>query len=631
MQMARSTISSNDLTRADSLLAIIEASFGNDAQLQQIKKDLDQQTAKNTIDRLISKAKREIAENHYIRPDNANAYETFLEVLKLAPDDPRGVKGLETIRLNLLDEAEALVRNRHLEQAESRIKDALMIAPENRDTLALLDKINIIRLSNRYQKVDVNDKAAAQVDTPDQPLASERLSLLQKRLVALHRKQAEFFLSKERLLGLGEDNAAFHFSKLLEIDATDQNARRGLDRAWKSLMSGVSEEIDRNEFNQAIERLENLKGHFSLFYDVDETINRLSNQRDQYFSKIDKREIVASLLSQAETQAKKKRWTRPKGNNAMESYLEILKLEPQNEVAQTGLKQVEYLFVSRIKENIDSEKFSAAKRELNRALVVFPDSKSLGQFKSLIVKARKAHEQKNAELALKQKIADLLSNAQTAMARKHYVLPVNESAYDFYAELSSFDTGNAEVVKGLSRVKFLTYDQIKADIRDKNYRLAQLRINRLTQLGVDDKEYNILSKRVAELNPASQSFSAENMISNEYLLDLLMFANRQEAKGAIWPPETNNAYNIYKAVLVLEPSNMTANLSLNKLFERRLNFARSLIENQQWDDAERELKTLERFSWDEEESTAIASTHKALTNQKRAQAKSNVVDNFATF
>jgi hypothetical protein len=627
LQTARSAIKSNDLTHTDSLLTIIEASFGDDAQLQQIRKDLDHQSTKKTVERLISKANREISESHYIRPDNANAYDTFLEVQKLAPDDPRAVKGLESIHLNLLKEAEAQIRKHHLEQAESRIKDVLLITPENRDALALLNKIKTIRLSGRYQEVDINDKA--QVDAPNPPLSNERLSVLQKKLVALHSKQAEYYLSKEKLLGLGEDNAAFHFSKLLEIDATNQYARRGLNRAWESLMSRVNEEIDRNEFNHAIERLENLKGHFSLFYDVDEMIGRLSTKRDQYFSKIDQREMIASLLNQAEIQVKKKRWTLPKGDNATESYLKVLKLDPENEAAQTGLKQVEDLFVARIKASIDSKKFSAAKRELHRALAVFPASQSLGRFQTLIVEARKAHEQNSAELALKQKIADLSSKAQTAMERKHYVLPVDKSAYDFYAKINSFAPESATVIKGFSRVKFLAYEQIKADIQDKNYQLAQLRINRLTQLGVDDKQYKALGKRLAELNPGDQSLNSEKTISDDYLLNLLMFANRQEAKGSVWPPETDNAYNIYKAVLALEPLNKTANLSLNKLFVRRLNFARSLLANQHWDDAERELNALEKLSWDEEKSSAIASTLKALTNQKQAQAKSRVIN--ATF
>jgi hypothetical protein len=255
----------------------------------------------------------------------------------------------------------------------------------------------------------------------------------------------------------------------------------------------------------------------------------------------------------------------------------------------------------------------------------------LGQYKSLIVTARKTHEQNRAELALKQKISDLSSSAQTAMARKHYVLPVDKSAYDFYTEIASFAPESAMVIKGLSRVKFLAYDQIKADIQEKNYQLAQLRINRLAELGVNDEQYNALVKRLAELSPTNPSPTSEKSISDDYLLNLLMYANRQEAKGAAWPPKINNAYNIYRAVLQLEPLNKTANVSLNNLFERRLNFARSLLDKQRWDDAERELKALEGLSWDEDESAVIASTLKSLTEQKRAEAKSKVVDNFAAF
>jgi hypothetical protein len=143
-----------------------------------------------------------------------------------------------------------------------------------------------------------------------------------------------------------------------------------------------------------------------------------------------------------------------------------------------------------------------------------------------------------------------------------------------------------------------------------------LRISRLLKLGVDDKHFESLKKKLLNADQAyTQNKSIENN-HDRYLQHLLRFANQQETNGVIWPPLSNNAYAIYKHIHDIEPLNKTARESLANLFSKKLSLINDLLDKGHWYDAERELLALDKLYTSKNEQEAISIRLKEVYSRK---------------
>ncbi|MCU7858878.1 MAG: hypothetical protein KZQ86_03395, partial [Candidatus Thiodiazotropha sp. (ex Lucinoma kastoroae)] len=220
-------------------------------------------------------------------------------------------------------------------------------------------------------------------------------------------------------------------------------------------------------------------------------------------------------------------------------------------------------------------------------------------------------------------VANLINEAKIAFSRKRYILPVGSSAYDLYSKITSSEPGNTVAIRGLNEAKFRVYDQIESDIRNKNYQTAYINIDRLSKLNLHDKRFTSLRARLLSLGNNYEKITTDLNNHDDYLLYLLMVANQQEIKGNIWPPVSNNAYNIYKRVLDLESSNSTAREALNALFEKRLSFINNLLDKKHWNEAEREIQAFDKLYSSKNEKAIISSTLEELIRLKDSDAQSS--------
>ncbi|MET0065436.1 MAG: protein kinase [Candidatus Thiodiazotropha sp.] len=640
VQSAQASISAGKLELAGKFINILDSYFKDSTDLQTLKDDLSDTATEHRIKQLLRKAYAEELDNNYVRPKGGNAYDTFSEVLTISPNDYRALKGISRVRGEILAEAQDLINKDEWDNADSRIKDALIISPGNAEAIALYNKIRIKKLSDEYSKIQSNagidsnktptNKSKNNLESASHKLAEDRLRFSQAKLIDSHITQAKYYLSNDRLIGIGSDNASFHFRKILEIDQTNEYARAGLDKAWKFLSHSVSIAADSNRYDNAISFLEASKDNFSPFYDINKIIGELSKERDKLLSKKMQNDEIELLLSTAKSQIKENRWSLPKGDNAMDTYLEVLDIDPSNEQAKTGLKQVEYIFASRIKHKIGNADYTDAESILTRSLKLFPDSNLISDLKITLENARTEHIKKNERVQLSNKIEGLLKSGQQSLDKNHCILPVGSSAFDYFSQVIELEPGNTTAIRGINEAKFRTFDQIEKDIKLNNFRISNLRMSRLSQLGIQDKRYKSLHLKLTDLNQTNNRLISDLIINGDYLLDLLMFANNQESIGIIWPPAPNNAYHIYKEVLTLEPKNITAKNSLKKLFTHRLNYVGELLERKRWNEAESELKQLGQLFDQKTELAVISSTLRKLINLKKDDIESRSASNFGS-
>jgi hypothetical protein len=602
----KNAIHANELKRASELLKALEGYFSNQAEWQHLNASLNRHLISNQIELLVKKAAQEELDEHYIRPVNKNAYDTYLEILELSPEETRALQGIERIRKQIVNEAEIMVHNEQWEKAESMINDALLISPESDDASAVLSKIKAQRLSGRYEYLEKNIAQSGTVSS----------SSSQQRLIQLHTNLAQKFINGNKLYGPGNNNAAYHFRRILTIDPSNEYAKKGLNNAWITLIDNIKRNVELNNFSDNLDTIEESIRRFSPFYDVEGIISDLATKRAKVLTKGNWNHDIKLRLSQAKIQLEADRLIEPKGNNALELYLEVKKIDPDNMEAISGIAIVENKISSLIRSYINSEQLSKANEMLRNSLEIFPQSKKLYDLKLFMAKSNTPTVQNSHRLFLSKQITELSNSAIVALSRKRYIFPVGRSAYDFYSRITSLESGSNIGIQGRNEAKQRAYDQIESDIREKNYQIAILRINRLSKLGVREDRLVSLQTKLSNADQSYNKALSNKNIPNNHLIYLLKFAHQQENKGVIWPPLSNNAYGVYKHVHDIEPLNKTARESLSKLFNSRISSIKELLDSYRLHEAELEIQALDKLYNGKKEKEIISLTVKKLVTLK---------------
>jgi serine/threonine protein kinase len=627
----KDAIESNELERASSLLRTLEKSFESTTELQHLKDKLNQSKIASQIDQLIDRATKEEMQRHYVRPVDNCAYDIYLQVLELAPKEPRALTGLKRIRKLILAETEILIDNNELERAKERIKDALLISPGSSDALALYKEIVTKRLLGKNQGVEDGMVPALSNNVIEQKPEVGRLSVSQERLIKIHTKQAANYVKQNILHGTNNNNAAYHFEKILSLDAENEYAKEGLEKAWKSLINSIEHDVELKQFENAIKTLEASGHHFSIVYDTKSVFSDVMEKQHNYQFEKQQKHDLETHLAQARWYAEKNSWTLPRGSNAMESYLEVLKIDPNNEEAMSGLKKAEKLLSSRVRSIIKKEQYSRADKVLSHALLIFPDSQELNSLKPVLGEARRNYMQQLEEDEEKKKIDDLLSDAKLAFSKKHYIYPVGRSAYDYYTEIAQIDSESKVAIRGINQALFGVYDQIKLDIDNKNYYMARLKLKRLEDLDVDDIPISELREKIAGLDKNQGIATIQQNSGDNYTVTLLRFAKQQKEKGVIWPPASNNAYSIYRHVMDVQPYNGVSRKALANLFDGRLKSINDLMQNKRWNEAERELMLLGGLYVNKSKEEVLSQKLNELSQLKAIDLQASALENLTSY
>jgi serine/threonine protein kinase len=630
-------ISSDKLEQAERLLSIYEVSFKDVAGLQKLKIDLNDHLQARHIKSLLDKAAKQESQKKYIKPANANAFDTYQKVLDMAPDDSRALNGISRLRKLLLAEAEQYLQSNKWEEAVLRAKDALLVSPGHTDAVAMVNRVKTLSLAERYQQIQVENgqtqsdttKATAgkaeNIDELQLQVVNKKLSMSQNILIETHIEQADRLSKRNRWYGAGSKNAVYHYTQILSIDPDSEYARAGLDSAWNILKKEIFGLVDANDFDGALDKLEKSREQFSPFFDVEMMIRDVSEKRDLYTEKNNTDREIALLLEQADTYIKAKRWTLPKGKNAMDTYLEVLKLDPENENAKSGLRKLKEIYIFRVKSKIESENWKDAGKILQHAKKMFPKSGRLGKLGTQLTAAKQEAERKDQEEKLAQRIESLYLEAEDALNKRRFVLPEGSNSYELYKQIASLEPGNSVAIRGMNEAKFAVFDQVERDLENKNYQLAYIRLNRLSELGVEDSRLNELRERLMDLAKNDQIIVVDKSSNENRLLDLLMFAQQQEFNGDVWPPVSNSAYSIYRQVLDLEPTNKTAKHALSNLFHKKISVIDKLIQDKKWKEAEESLKQTAKLFNSKSQQAVILSKHEELKRLKNAALQSSAV------
>jgi len=108
---------------------------------------------------------------------------------------------------------------------------------------------------------------------------------------------------------------------------------------------------------------------------------------------LEKSDVISQLLQQANDDIEALRLTKPEGNNAVQKFHEILKLEPDNTKAQKGLLNVAEKYLTLTKNNIKSNDIGKAKQYLKLAKGISPDHPDIAGIEKMLSEAIKSVNQ----------------------------------------------------------------------------------------------------------------------------------------------------------------------------------------------------------------------------------------------
>ncbi|MEX1827617.1 formylglycine-generating enzyme family protein [Luteibacter sp. CQ10] len=222
--------------------------------------------------------------------------------------------------------------------------------------------------------------------TPDSP---ELTALLDR---------ADKALSSDRLVG--KDSASALFMAALKEKADSQRAAQGMDEVRARLVAEIEQDIALGDADAARDSLGALKSLPDSGGDVGPLQQRLGV--------LDK---VRPLLGKAADQLRDNKATQPRGDSALDTYRQVLNLDPDNAVAVQGIAQVQHVVLDRALAAVAQNDFKSADAALAEAAVIEPESQALqdtrGRIEGMrrqsasgvLAQARSALDAGNIELA----------------------------------------------------------------------------------------------------------------------------------------------------------------------------------------------------------------------------------------
>lgn len=210
--------------------------------------------------------------------------------------------------------------------------------------------------------------------------------------------RADKAMSADRLVG--KDSASALFMAALKENADSQRATQGMNEVRARLVAEIEQDIALGDADAARDSLGALKSLPDSANDVGPLQQRLGV--------LDK---VRPLLGKAADQLRDGKADQPRGDSALDTYRQVLELDPENAVAVQGIAQVQHVVLDKALAAVAQNDFKSADTALAEAAVIEPESQALQDTRGrvegmrrqsaagVLAQARSALDAGNIELA----------------------------------------------------------------------------------------------------------------------------------------------------------------------------------------------------------------------------------------
>jgi len=210
---------------------------------------------------------------------------------------------------------------------------------------------------------DSSDVEVSQTVQKDQALKKSQQALKEKKRNKINTRIRKLLANaKEASLSQNyikpDNNNAFYFYRqILMIDADNKAAINGIQSIENQLLKRIKSSYENRLYNLTQKYLDELQ-----------LINPQSLDakyfKDQLAIKQAETDRITVLLSEAEHHIKNNRYSSPANNNALSVYKNVLKLEPENQLAMDGIKDIQQHYTSLFNRHIAARQLKKAEHDI---------------------------------------------------------------------------------------------------------------------------------------------------------------------------------------------------------------------------------------------------------------------------
>lgn len=315
-QLARSSLRENDYQKAQEYLDQALTIHPRDATLlalqSQIRAGVQHVDKQKRIDNMLSQADRLFHDGNLIK-----ATDLYGRVLKLNPQNSRAIAGKQKLAGRYLQLAQAKYQAGKLQDSINLIEEGISLVPDYPGFAPLMNTVNqAIGRNNQIQDI--------------------------KSLLA----RAEQQLTEKNLTTPLNDNAYLSYRKVLDLDSENAQAKRGLDRIAEKYHQFALFQQHAGQPQRGLvmvaRGLDVRPQHAELLALKQKLEREIQHDNAVESDSVPDSEqsILETLLNTAQVQIENQQLTDPEGDNAHETYLEVLRLDPSNSIALKGLNDI---------------------------------------------------------------------------------------------------------------------------------------------------------------------------------------------------------------------------------------------------------------------------------------------------
>jgi len=269
----------------------------------------------------------------------------------------------------------------------------------------------------------------------------------------------------------------------------------------------------------------------------------------------------ANMLATARDQMAAERYVEPAGDNAFETYTEVLKEDAENEAAMNGLTQIAEYYEEQARLKQNAGEFEQSLALLDLGLRAAPKNSNLIALNNEVTVQ---YEKQQTE----QQIDALMQKAESQMASQRLARPKGDNAYESYQAILALDASHQQAQKGVQEIasRYATFAQTKRQTGDLSTGLAMA--DRGLEVAPEHEGLLALRKEISSLLDGQQASEAKQQATQAEIERLLANAQQQLDANQLTQPKGKNARESYNAVLKMAPENQQARTGLNAISQR---------------------------------------------------------------
>ena len=253
--------------------------------------------------------------------------------------------------------------------------------------------------------------------------------------------------------------------------------------------------------------------------------------------------FVPVLMRKAERQVALSQLLEPVGNNAYETLMKVIELEPNHQPAIQMLDDVATTFEIEARDYLARKEFDKVKTQLEKGFKFSPNHKGLLSVQQLL--DNELNKIDNQE-TVKKKLAKI----EQLYKRKLYIRPVNDNALQEVKRVLLLDPQNSTALEYRNKIQTIIENDIDNKFRQNKLNSVKKDIEQLITLLPTSTKLKEIKLKISELENRE---NLQNEVNRLLTQAGLHFRNKR-----YFQPDRDNALSLYKKVLQLQPANKTA-------------------------------------------------------------------------